>query len=65
MYTKFLLGLFGSFGHAQEPAFESDFLNFGTFLQSFISISIVSPNFRTINPVVTENSSGQNLSKIL
>ena len=26
-----------------------------------LSISIISPNFRTIRPAVTENSSGQNL----
>ena len=30
-------------------------------MHNFTSISTMSPNFRTIRPVVTENSSGQNL----
>ena len=34
---------------------------FETLLQNFISISIISPNFRTIHPGVTENLSGQNM----
>ena len=41
-------------GHAPGGPFE-------TLLHNFISISIISPNFRTIHPVVTEISSGQNL----
>ena len=40
----------------------TDILNFETLLHNFTSISIISPNYRTIRPVVTENSSGQNLS---
>ena len=38
---------------------KSDILNFKTL---FTSISTISPNFRTIHPVVTENSSVQNFS---
>ena len=40
---------------------ESAILNFETILYNFISISIISQNFRTIRPVVTENSSEQSL----
>ena len=36
---------------------------FETLLLNFISISIIYPHFRTIRPVVTENSSGQNLGE--
>ena len=35
---------------------------FETPLQNVISISIISPDFRTIRPVVTESLPGQNLS---
>ena len=40
----------------------TDILNFETLFHNFTSISTISPNYRTIRPVVTENSSGQNLS---
>ena len=49
------------FGHAYGPALESDTLHFKTLLHNFTSISIMIQNFRKIGPVVTENSSGQNL----
>ena len=40
---------------------ESDIFNFETLLNNFTSFSTISPNFRTTHPVVTENSSRQNL----
>ena len=45
------------------PALESDIWNFETLLHNFTSISNISPNFRTISPVVTEISSGQHLGR--
>ena len=47
----------GGFQLAIGGPFESAILNFETLLHYFISISIISPNFRTIRPVVTENLS--------
>ena len=44
-------------------AFASAILNFETLLHNVISISIIPQNFKTIRPVVTENSSGQYLSE--
>ena len=51
------------FGHASGPALESSISNFKTLLHNFKSISTTSPNFRTIRPVVTEISAGQNFGR--
>ena len=60
--SKILSGQnFSGFGHARGPALVSNILNFETLLHNFTSISTISLYFRTIRPVVTENSSGQNL----
>ena len=50
----------GGFWHAPRGPFESAILYFETLLHSFISMSIISPNFKTIHPVVTKNLSEQN-----
>ena len=49
------------FGHARGPALESNILNFETLMHKFTSLSTLSLYFRTIRPVVTENSPSQNL----
>ena len=41
--------------------FEPTILDAEIFLPNLISISIISQNLRTIRPIVTENSFGQNL----
>lgn len=48
-------------GIEARGSFESAILDFETLLQNFRTISIASQIFRTILPVVTENSTGQNL----
>ena len=42
--------------HVGQPS-DIMILNFETLLHNFTSISTISPNFRTIRPVVTEKSS--------
>ena len=54
---------FDGFWHARGPALESDILNFETLFHNFTPISTISQNVRTIRPVVTENTSGQNLGR--
>ena len=51
------------FGHIRGPALEPDSLNLEYLFNKFTSISTISPNFRTICPVDTKNSSGQNLGR--
>ena len=46
-----------------QPYIECGILNFETLLHNFTSISTISPNFRTIRPVNTENSSAHNLGR--
>ena len=46
-----------------QPYIESDNLNFETLLHNFTSISTISPNFRTICPLNTENSSSHDLGR--
>ena len=52
----------GGFRYASVEPFESVIWNFETLLQNFISTAIISPNVKTIRPLVTENLYGQNLS---
>ena len=53
----------GGFRHVPGGPLESTILNFETLLQNFISISIISPNFRTICSVVTERWPEQDLGR--
>ena len=50
-------------GTTVGPVLESNTLNFETLMHNFTSLSTISPNFRTICPVVTENLSRQNLDR--
>ena len=50
-------------GTSMGPGLEPNILNFETLMHNFTSLSTISPNFRTICPVVTENLSRQNLDR--